>query len=79
MNGPDHLSDLMDLARRVRQRMRAVEVSLGLTFTLPVRFRTAMAIIKDGLVQGDWLGVAVGYLMLQELMDQAQADQASRN
>ena len=27
----------------------------------------------------DWLDVAVGYVMLKELLDEARADQASRN
>jgi len=69
----------MDLARRVRRRMREVEAALGLTFTLPVRFRTALALIEDGLAEQDWLDVAVGYVMLKELLDEARAEQASRN
>lgn len=79
MTDQDPFAALMDLARRVRRRMRTVEAALGLTFTIPVRFRTAMAILEEGLAQGDWLDVAVGYLMLKELVDEAQSDQASWN
>ena len=75
----DFFRELMDLARRVRHRMREVEAALGLTFTLPVRFRTALALLEDGLAEQDWLDVAVGYVMLKELLDEARADQASRN
>ena len=75
----DFFMELMDLARRVRHRMREVEAALGLTFTLPVRFRTALALLEDGLAEQDWLDVAVGYVMLKELLDEARADQASRN
>jgi len=75
----DFFRELMDLARRVRHRMREVEAALGLTFSLPVRFRTALALLEDGLAEQDWLDVAVGYVMLKELLDEARADQASRN
>ena len=75
----EFFEELMDLARRVRRRMREVEAALGLTFTLPVRFRTALALIEDGLAEQDWLDVAVGYVMLKELLDEARAEQASRN
>ena len=75
----EFFAELMDLARRVRRRMREVEAALGLTFTLPVRFRTALALIEDGLAEQDWLDVAVGYVMLKELLDEARAEQASRN
>jgi len=81
VSGPrgEFFEELMDLARRVRHRMREVEAVLGLTFSLPVRFRTALALIEDGLAEQDWLDMAVGYVMLKELLDEARADQASRN
>lgn len=69
----------MDLARCVRRRMREVEAALGLTFSLPVRFRTALALLEDGLAEQDWLDVAVGYVMLGELLDEACVDGANRN
>ena len=75
----EFFAELMDLARRVRHRMREVEAALGLTFSLPIRFRTALALIEDGLAEHDWLDVAVGYVMLKELLDEARAEQASRN
>lgn len=66
-SGHDDAS-LMDLARSVRQRMRAHEVSLGLVFPVHVRLQVALDAIEAGLTSGSALEVAVGYLMLLELL-----------
>ncbi|MGE4164091.1 MAG: hypothetical protein AB7G23_20380 [Vicinamibacterales bacterium] len=70
-------ASLMGLARSVRQRMRAHEVSLGLVFPVHVRLQVALDAIEAGLTSGVALEVAVGYLMLCEVLGSPSADAGS--
>ena len=56
-----------------------ISVITNLLETSRPNYRTALALIEDGLAEQDWLDVAVGYVMLKELLDEARAEQASRN
>lgn len=71
--------DLMKVARRIEQRMRETGLMLGLTFPMHVRFATALEIIESGLASSDRLEVAVGYVMLRDLVDELREEQASEN
>jgi hypothetical protein len=73
------LAGLMSVARKVEQRMHETGLMLGLTFPVHVRFATAMDIIESGLAASDRLEVAVGYVMLRDLVDEAREEQASEN
>ena len=66
--------DLLHAARCVRARMREHEAALGLVFPRHVRLAVAMDAIESGIAARRLLDVAVGYLMLREVLGPADAD-----
>lgn len=59
--------------------MRETEAALGLMFPQHVRFLVALDIIEAGLAERDRIDVAVGYVILRDLLDDHHADRADRN
>lgn len=71
--------ELMARAAEARQRMRELEAATGLFFPFRVRLEVAIETIGDGLASACGLEVAVGYLMLRELVDEAGSAPAPLN
>lgn len=71
--------ELVRAARRVVEQMGETGLRLGLTFPMHVRFVTALEIIESGLASSDRLEVAVGYVMLRDLVDEIREEEASQN
>ena len=61
--------DIIEVAKKVRARMRCVETTFGLIFPLEARLRVALDAIELGLATNQPLESAVGYLMLRDLLD----------
>lgn len=74
-----NFEELMTRADEVRRRMRELASATGLAFPLHVRLEVAIETIGTGLASGCALEVAVGYLMLRELVDEARAEPPAAN
>lgn len=70
------LAELMTTARRARRRMEKREVEIGLVASdspLSVHLAIAMGAVQHGLRVKSRLDVAVGFLMLGEVMERLRA------
>jgi len=61
--------DVIDVAKKVRARMRSAETTYGLIFPLDVRLQVALDANEIGLATNQPLESAVGHLMLRDLLD----------
>ena len=64
--------ELIAQGARARQYMKTLEASTGLSFPFEVRLDVAVETIGAALASGNALELALGYVMLRELVDETR-------
>ncbi len=64
--------ELIAQGARARQHMKTLEASTGLSFPFEVRLDVAVETIGSALASGNALELALGYVMLRELVDETR-------
>lgn len=79
MDDLDDFESLLRMARSVYERMKTYEALRGRPFPFHALFLGGLDLIESGLASQDLLEVAVGYLVLRDVVDRIRSESASQN